>query len=52
MSVEICTVSGFSEFGKNMTAVRYGDEVVIIDVGIQPENYIKLTEDEDNMAAC
>lgn len=50
MSVEICAVSGFSEFGKNMTAVRYGDEVVIIDVGIQPENYIKLTEDEDNMA--
>ena len=50
MSVEICTVSGFSEFGKNMTAVRYKDEVVIIDVGIHPENYIKLTENEDDMA--
>jgi len=46
MSVEICTVSGYSEFGKNMTAVRYKDEVVIIDMGIQPENYIRFTEDE------
>ena len=49
MSVEICTVSGFSEFGKNMTAVRYKEEVVVIDAGIHPENYIKLTEDEDDM---
>ena len=33
-----------------MTAVRYKDEVVIIDVGIHPENYIKFTENEDDMA--
>jgi len=45
MTVEICTVSGYSEFGRNMTAVRYENEVVIIDMGIQPENYIRLTED-------
>lgn len=51
MTVEICAVSGFSEFGKNMTAVRYGDEVVIIDMGIHPENYIKFTEDEEDTAA-
>ncbi len=51
MTVEICAVSGFSEFGKNMTAVRYGDEVVIIDMGIHPENYIKFTEDEEDLAA-
>ncbi len=51
MPVEICAVSGFSEFGKNMTAVRYSDEVVIIDMGIHPENYIKFTEDEEDLAA-
>src|SRR3989338_1412466 len=51
MPVEICAVSGFSEFGKNMTAVRYGDEVVIVDMGIHTENYIKFTEDEEDLAA-
>ena len=49
MPIEICTVSGYSEFGKNMTAVRYGNEVVIIDMGIHPENYIKFTEDEEDL---
>ena len=32
--VEICAVSGYSEVGRNMTAVRVDDEVVIIDLGI------------------
>ncbi len=50
MTVEICTVSGYSEFGKNMTAVRYGNEAVIIDMGIHPENYIRFTEDEEDLA--
>ncbi|MBI2137672.1 RNase J family beta-CASP ribonuclease [Candidatus Woesearchaeota archaeon] len=50
MPIEICTVSGYSEFGKNMTAVRYGNEAVIIDMGIHPENYIKFTEDEEDLA--
>src|SRR3989344_2287314 len=47
MPVEICTVGGYSEVGRNMTAVRYGDEVVILDMGLQMEKYIALTEDED-----
>ena len=33
MDVEICTVGGFNEVGKNCTAVKYGDEVVILDMG-------------------
>jgi len=49
MPVEICTVSGFNEFGKNMTAIRYKNEVVIIDLGIQPEKYIKFTEDTEDL---
>lgn len=34
MEIEICTVGGFQEVGKNMTAIRVGDEVIIIDMGI------------------
>ena len=34
MKIEICPVSGYSEVGRNMTAVRYGDEVVILDMGV------------------
>lgn len=47
MTVEICTVSGFDEVGRNMVAVRVDDEVVICDMGLHLENYIKVTEDEE-----
>ncbi len=47
MPVELCTVGGYSEVGRNMTAVKYKDEVVILDMGLQMEKYITLTEDED-----
>lgn len=42
MSIEIAAVGGYSEFGRNMTAVRVDDEVIIIDMGIHLENYIGL----------
>jgi ribonuclease J len=45
--VEICTVGGYNEVGKNMTAVNVDGEVVIFDMGIHLESYIKYTEDED-----
>ncbi|MBI3036161.1 RNase J family beta-CASP ribonuclease [Candidatus Woesearchaeota archaeon] len=47
MTVEICTVSGFNEVGRNMIAVRVDDEVVICDMGLHLENYIKVTDDEE-----
>ena len=31
MPIEICTVGGFSETGKNSTAVKIDDEVIILD---------------------
>lgn len=46
MSVEIAAVGGFGEVGRNMTAVRVDDEVVIFDMGLHMERYIKLTEEE------
>ena len=45
--IDICTVGGYNEVGKNMTAVNVDGEVVIFDMGIHLESYIKYTEDED-----
>lgn len=47
MTVEICSVGGYNEVGKNMTAIKVDDQVIICDMGIHIENYIKCTEDED-----
>jgi len=47
MDVEICTIGGYNEVGKNCTAIRVDDEVIIIDLGIHLESYIKYTQDED-----
>ncbi|MBU2560896.1 MAG: RNase J family beta-CASP ribonuclease [Nanoarchaeota archaeon] len=47
MAIEICPVGGYNEVGKNMTAIKVDDEVVIIDMGLHLDPYIKYTEDED-----
>ena len=38
--IEICTVGGFDEVGRNMTAVKVDEEVVILDMGVFLDNYI------------
>ena len=47
MPVEICTVGGYDEVGRNCTAVKIDDEVIIFDMGVYLENYIRFTQDED-----
>lgn len=47
MPLEICSVGGYNQVGKNMTAINIDSNVIICDMGIHLENYIKLTEDED-----
>ncbi len=47
--IEICAVGGYDEIGKNMTAVKVGDEVVIIDMGLHLESYIRYTEEEGDI---
>ncbi|MBI5391171.1 RNase J family beta-CASP ribonuclease [Candidatus Woesearchaeota archaeon] len=47
MPIEVCTVGGFSEVGRNMTAVKIDNEVIILDMGIDVARYISYTEDED-----
>ncbi|MEM2915800.1 MAG: RNase J family beta-CASP ribonuclease [Candidatus Woesearchaeota archaeon] len=46
MSVEVFAVGGYGEVGRNMTAIRIDDQVVILDMGLNMPNYIKLTEEE------
>ena len=45
--IEICSIGGYLEVGRNLTAIRYKDEVVLLDMGVHLENYISYTEDED-----
>jgi len=45
--IEICTVSGYDEVGRNMTAIKVDNEVILLDMGIHLDNYIKYTQDDD-----
>jgi len=47
--IEIFAVGGYNEVGKNCTAIKIDDEIVVVDLGLHLENYIKLTEDEDQI---
>jgi len=47
MGIDICSVGGYNEVGKNCTAIKIDDDVFILDLGLHLENYIKYTEDED-----
>ena len=44
--IEICAVGGFSEVGKNMTAIKVDDEVVICDMGLFLPEIIRLQDEE------
>lgn len=46
MPLEIYTVGGYEEVGKNCTAIKVDDEVIIIDMGLHLPNYIRYTEEE------
>lgn len=45
--IELAAVGGYSEVGRNMTAVKIGNDVVVLDIGLHMENYIHATNDED-----
>ena len=46
MTVEVIAIGGYEEVGKNMTAVKINDEVVIFDMGIHLDR-INIHEDID-----
>ena len=48
--IQIKAIGGFKEIGRNMTAVKVDDEVVIFDMGLHMPNYIAFTnEDRDDV---
>ncbi len=49
--LKIIPIGGYREVGKNCTAVQVDDEIIILDMGLHIENYIKYTEDEDVIKA-
>ena len=49
MGIDICTLGGYSEVGRNCTAVKVDDEVIILDMGIHLESYIKFTEEREDI---
>ncbi|MEX0920925.1 MAG: MBL fold metallo-hydrolase [Candidatus Pacearchaeota archaeon] len=44
--MEICTVGGYEEVGKNMTAVKVNDDVFIFDMGLHIPGIVELQEDK------
>jgi len=45
--MEICTIGGFEEVGKNMTAVKVGEDVIIFDMGFFLPGIIELQDEPD-----
>ena len=44
--IEICTIGGYEEVGKNMTAVKIKNDVFIFDAGIYLPAVIEIQEEE------
>ncbi|MBD3247247.1 RNase J family beta-CASP ribonuclease [Candidatus Pacearchaeota archaeon] len=45
--IEVCTVGGYEEVGKNMTAIKIGEDVIIIDAGVFLPPLMDLQESEN-----
>jgi ribonuclease J len=46
MEMEFCAVGGYSEIGMNMCALRFGDEVIICDMGFFLPEVVRLQDEE------
>jgi len=47
--IEIMPIGGFREVGKNCTAVKVDNEVIILDMGLHLQHYIDYTGDDDEV---
>jgi len=45
--IKIIAIGGYSEIGKNCTAIIIDNEAIILDMGLHMENYINFTDDDD-----
>jgi len=49
MGVDVCTISGYTKTAGNSVAIKVDDEVIILDMGLGMENYIRYTEDREDI---
>ena len=49
MGLQIITVGGYSEIGRNCTLVKVDDEAVILDLGLHMDNYIAYTDEREEL---
>jgi ribonuclease J len=50
MTIEVCTIGGYSSVGGNSVAVKVDEEVVILDMGLNMEKYIQYTDDREDVS--
>jgi len=51
MEITLCSVGGYNEVGKNMTALKIGDEVIILDMGVFVPKLIDFEEEGSRQSA-
>lgn len=51
MPIEVCSIGGFSKTEGNSVAIKVDDEVILLDMGLGMESYIKHQEDREDVSA-
>ena len=51
MTIELCCIGGFSKTEGNSVALKIDDEVIILDMGLSMEDYIRYTEDREDVSS-
>src|SRR3989344_672709 len=51
MSIEVCTIGGFSKTEGNSLAIKIDQEVIILDMGLCMEDYVKFQDDFEDVSS-
>ncbi len=51
MTIEVCTIGGYTKTAGNSVAIKIDDEVVILDMGLSMENYIRFGDDREDASS-
>ena len=49
MGIEVCAIGGFTKTEGNSVAIKVDDEVILLDMGLSMENYIKFQDDLEDV---
>ncbi|MDP3733937.1 MAG: MBL fold metallo-hydrolase RNA specificity domain-containing protein [Nanoarchaeota archaeon] len=50
MGIDICSIGGFSKTEGNSVALKIDDQVIILDMGLSMEEYIRFTDDREDIS--